>query len=41
MRWLDGITDTVDVRLSRFQELVMNWKPGVHGVTKSQTRVSD
>ena len=44
MRWLDGITDLMDVSLSELQELVIHreaWSAVIHGVTKSQTRVSD
>ena len=44
MRWLDGVTDSVDVSLSELQELVMEreaWRPVIHGVAKSRTRLSD
>ena len=44
MRWLDGIIDSVDMNLSKLQELVMDreaWRAAIHGITKNQTRLSN
>ena len=44
MKWLDGITDSVDMNLSKLQEMVKDreaWHAAVHGITKSQTRLND
>ena len=44
MRWLDGITDSMDMSLSELQEMVLDretWRAAIHGITKSRTRLSD